>query len=169
MKIKLLFVLTIFLSCLSCTDPQKEEQLNQRENQLSLKEKEFISKEADYKSLLLMRDSLEHATDTAMVEIVPANIIGKWNGKMICTDSNCSDYVINDQRNDIWEFTSDKVRIINKSGMIKNYWVKNMGTELKLTPEEVTNNSSSTTLKIPIENLNRIKGIMTVLRNFLWI
>ena len=159
MKIKLLFILMIVLTCFSCQDSQKEVQLNEREYQLSIKEKEFTTKEADYKSLLLMRDSLKQAVDTAIVEIIPANLIGKWNGKMVCTDSNCSDYVINDQRNDIWDFTEGKVKIINKNGMTKNYLVKNLGTELKLTPEEESNNSSTTTLKIPTGVSTRIKGV----------
>ena len=148
----------------SCTDQAKDDQLKAREETLLLKEKEFSAKEKDYESLKAMRDSLQNSVysiDTVIVRKIPENIIGKWNGKMICTDSNCSEHVIGDLRNDIWEFSEEGVKISNKSGGEKLYNAKYSGSEIKLTSE---NNSATTTtqsvitLQLSEEKAGRIKG-----------
>lgn len=139
----------------SCDNPDKDNQLKQREMNLLTKEQEFAAKEQDYESLKALRDSLEHATDTIAATKIPANIIGKWNGKMICTESNCSENVIGDQRNDIWEFSETGVTIINKSGGERTYRAKYTDTEIKLTSE---NNISTITLQLSDERTGRIKG-----------
>ena len=156
MKFFLLFFLSLTLTLTSCTDTTKEEQLKKREALLLTKEQEFLVIEKDYESLKAMRDSLRQSTDTIVAAVkIPQHIIGKWNGKMICTESNCSEHVIGDLRNDIWEFSEDAVKIINKSGDERIYSVNYSGAEIRLTSE---NSLSSITLQIAEDKLDRIKG-----------
>ena len=155
MKFLLIFIFSCSIMLTSCDNPEKDNQLKQREINLLTKEQEFAAKEQDYESLKAMRDSLEQVTDSVVIIKIPQNILGKWNGKMICTDSNCSENVIGDQRNDIWEFTEDGVKIINKSGGERTYTGKYTGSEIKLTSE---NNLSAITLQVSAENTGRIKG-----------
>ena len=154
MKVFLLLILSSLLTLTSCDKPEKDHSLKERELNLLSKEQEFAAKEKDYESLKAMRDSLQHVSDTTAVKI-PQNIIGKWNGKMICTDSNCSDNVIGDLRNDIWEFSEEGVKIINKSGGERLYSAKYTGSEIKLTSE---NNLSEINLQLSEEKVGRIKG-----------
>ena len=160
MKFLFIFFLGFTLMLISCTDQEKEDQLKKREETLLIKEQEFSVKEQEYESLKAMRDSLEHFSDTIAAIKIPENILGKYNGKMICTDSNCSEHVIGDLRNDIWEFYEDGVKITNKSGGEKIYFAKYSGSEIKLTSE--SNSTAATqsviTLQLSDENSTRIKG-----------
>ena len=160
MKFLLIFFLGFALTLTSCTDQEKDDQLKKREETLLVKEQEFSAKEQEYESLKAMRDSLEHFADTIVALKIPENILGKYNGKMICTESNCSEHVIGDSRNDIWEVSPEAVKIINKSGGEKIYLAKYSGSEIKLTSE--LNSPSTTqsiiTLQLPADNATRIKG-----------
>ena len=155
MKFLILFLSSVLLLLTSCKQSENTDQLKERETALLIKEKEFASKELEYESLKAMRDSLQHASNTIAVLKIPQNIIGKWNGKMICTDSNCSENVIGDQRNDFWEISQDSVKIINKSGGERRYAAKYTGSEIKLNSE---NNLSLITLQLSEEKIGRIKG-----------
>lgn len=161
MKSLLIFLFAFTLTLNSCNNPEQENHLKEREETLQMKEKEFAAKEQDYESLKMMRDSLEHIpADTMNAIKLPENILGKWNGKMICTDSNCSEHVIGDLRNDLWEFSENHLKITNKSGGEKIYTGIYNGSELKLTSE---NSSPSTTQSVIILQLSdqttgRIRG-----------
>jgi len=131
----------IFLSVLvifqSCNDGQKNQQLTERENALLEKEKLFATKESEYQSLLKMRDSIFSNTDSVeTIKKWPAEVFGSWTGKVICTESSCSDYVIGDQRIDTWEFDSDSTqlfsKIVNNNKLVRLYSGKFENNEVKL-------------------------------------
>ena len=151
----------------SCNDPKKDQELKQRELMLFNKEKAFAEKEQDYTRLKMMRDSLQSIPDTLIATQVPAKILGRWNGKMICTESNCSAYVIGDLRSDIWEITKDSVKIINKSGGTRMYSSRVDGSELKLNSDKnlLPNNKYEITLQLPVESMDRIKGNREIIRD----
>lgn len=127
--------MTKYLSCLiiiglflmiSCDDTKREEELIQRERNLSLKESQFAEKEAEYLALLQMRDSLNSAQDSTVYLNWPDSISGIWSSKVVCTESNCNDYVIGDQRVDNWEFAQDSTGLItrvlnNKNEIVRTY------------------------------------------------
>lgn len=109
------FIILFFCIFLSgCHDDQKEQQLAQREKALAEKEKEFAMKEADYYSLIRMRDSLATKKDTIIIQRWPETIAGLWNAKSVCRESNCSEYVIGDQRANLWEFISDSTGLLTR-------------------------------------------------------
>ena len=113
---KYLFPVLLLTSFLlnSCDFSKKTEELDLRESKLLEKEKAFALKEADYQSLIKMRDSLYTKKDSVETIALPQNVIGKWNGKIICTDSNCPENMIGDVRNDTWEFIQDGQNISAK-------------------------------------------------------
>src|SRR5690606_38864677 len=151
----------LFGLLLGCTDDQKEQNLLQREQKLSEKETKFEAKEAEYKSLLALRDSLENSVPaTPAVEELPAEIIGKWSGKMICTESSCTDNVIGDQRTDVWEFFANGLKMTNKTGGERDFTANIVGDELKLVSEESSNitNRSEITLSLTDLQNGRMKG-----------
>ncbi|WP_027376957.1 hypothetical protein [Kaistella palustris] len=166
MKFPLLIFLCALLFLASCENPEKEDQLQQREQNLLLREQQFAAKQQDYEDLKAMRDSIKNIPDTLSAVQLPDMILGKYNGKMICTDSDCSEHVIGDLRNDIWEILPTGVRITNKSGGDKFYTGKVTDSELKLKSEETagTAASSEITLQITDPNLSRIKGVRELKR-----
>lgn len=99
---------SLILLVLSCNDSSK---LQQREQDLAEKERRFAEKEAEYQTLIKMRDSIISKKDTILTDNNwPAAIAGKWNGKVTCRESNCTDYVVGDIRTDTWEFVSDSLK-----------------------------------------------------------
>lgn len=123
---KILFCVTLMCFALGCRGRQEEERLAQREQALLEREKAFAAKEADYLSLLRLRDSLLSQKDTAIVPLSwPEVVAGTWNSKVICQESNCTDYVIGDQRSDTWEFASDSsglfTRVMNGKQLVRTF------------------------------------------------
>lgn len=107
-----LFAAALF--CAGCRNNAKEDELNKREQALLEKENQFALKDADYQSLLKMRDSLLARKDTILTPAWPPQFKGLWNSKVVCTESNCSDYIVGDQRSDLWQFDSDSSQMVTK-------------------------------------------------------
>lgn len=106
----------ISVLCLfSCNDLERQKELDQRETVLLEKEKAFAQKESEYQSLIKMRDSLFAKKDTVIYQSWPSSFAGVWNSKVVCIESNCSDYVIGDIRTDQWEFDSDSTQLVVKT------------------------------------------------------
>lgn len=134
---KLLFLLSVPVLIFSCKENEREKQLDAREKILSEKENLFAQKESEFQALLKMRDSLFVKTkDSVIPPTWPAEILGKWNGKVICTESTCSDYVIGDQRTDVWEFVNDSlqtsVNVYSNNNLVRTYVGKLENNEIKL-------------------------------------
>ena len=108
------FILSV-ICLLSCNDLERQKELEQRENILLEKEKAFAQKESEYQSLIKMRDSVFAKKDTVVYQSWPSNFLGTWNSKVVCIESNCSDYVIGDIRTDQWEFDSDSTQLVVKT------------------------------------------------------
>lgn len=127
----------------------KQLELQKRDSLLTVKEKEFALKAADYKSLLELRDSLTAIKDSVAVNPLPVDITGNWTGKIVCTYSNCTDYVVGDVRTDEWNLSVDDGKIaaknINKTGVIRMYTGEYDGTRILLasqnTPDAPVNRS----------------------------
>lgn len=155
-------LLLLFALGISCSPSEKEKDITIREKALLTKELEFNAKEAEYLNLVAMRDSLQNAQiEKSSAATVPAEILGMWNGKMVCMESTCAEHVIGDQRTDIWEFTNEGLRMVNKSGGERLFTAKVEGTQLRLNSEESPNinNSTEITLDLTISENGRLKGV----------
>lgn len=163
MRYTTILFLSCFLFITSCDNPEKENQLNQRESELLTREQELVAKQQEFAKLEALRDSIENLTDSANFTKIPDAIIGKYNGKMICTESDCSENVLGDQRNDIWEISADGVKITNKTGGEKFYNGEYSNMEIKLKSDQNAS-SSQITLQMPEPLATRIKGIRELKR-----
>lgn len=171
MAFKRLLLPIIILSFYSCSN-KKEQELILRENALLEREKQFQDKEAEYDYLLKMKDSLQSVSkvkDTvSKVQEWPDSIKIKWNSKMVCRESNCSNYVIGDQRNEIWEFLSDSTGMY--SNVLSNNEIKRVFTGQYLENKIVLDSAKETSVKNKIKvsvvlddiKKNIIKGTQTV-------
>lgn len=120
----LIIIGLVFLT--ACNDSQREEKLIEREKAVAQKELQFAEKETEYLVLIKMRDSLNSIIDSTAYKTWPEEIAGFWSSKVICTESNCNDYVIGDQRVDTWEFIQDSTGMItrvlnNKNEIVRTY------------------------------------------------
>lgn len=167
-KLFLLFFVSIIFSCSN----KKEQELILRENALLEREKQFQDKEAEYDKLLKFKDSLLSVStikDTLpKAKEWPDSLKIKWNSKMICKESNCSNYVIGDQRNEIWEFTSDSTGMY--TNVISNNEIKRVFTgqylESKIVLDSAKETSSKNKIKVSVIlddiKKNIIKGTQTI-------
>ncbi|AWK06667.1 hypothetical protein HYN56_21510 [Flavobacterium crocinum] len=167
-KLFLLFFVSVLFSCSN----KKEQELILRENALLEREKQFQDKEAEYDKLLKFKDSLLSVStikDTLQkAKEWPDSLKIRWNSKMICKESNCSNYVIGDQRNEIWEFTSDSVGMY--TNVISNNEIKRVFTgqylENKIVLDSAKETSSKNKIKVSVVlddiKKNIIKGTQTI-------
>jgi len=164
----LLIFLLLFLA--NCDNKDKANDLALREQQLLDKEKTFAQKEAEYQSLLKMRDSIFNKQHSDSVKIVkwPDEIAGAWTGKVICTESNCSDYVVGDQRTDTWEFASDSTqlfsKIINNNNLVRLYTGKFENNEVKLNFKTDSTAKKQVDMNVLLNDISdtKMKGVRTI-------
>ncbi|MGL6127480.1 hypothetical protein [Chryseobacterium artocarpi] len=161
-------LLTASVLLVSCDYKEKEKNLTDREKQLLEKEKIFAKKESEYQSLLKMRDSIFTKKDSVKVAVWPAEISGAWNGKVICTESNCSDYAVGDQRTDLWEFDNDSTqpitKIINNNNLVRLYSGKFENNEIKLSFKTDSTAKKNVEMSVLLNDIsdNKIKGTRTI-------
>lgn len=164
----LLIFLLLFL--INCDKKDKANDLALREQQLLDKEKTFAQKEAEYKSLLKMRDSIFSKQHSDSIKIIkwPDEIAGFWIGKVICTESNCSDYVVGDQRTDTWEFASDSIqlfsKIINNNNLVRLYSGKFENNEVKLNFKTDSTAKKQVDMNVLLNDISdtKMKGVRTI-------
>lgn len=170
MRLKHLTTIILISFCfVACNDQKREQALDKREQALIVKEMKFAAKAAEYQSLLQMRDSLlSKKTDTPAVQKWPPGIPGNWNGKILCSESNCSDYVVGDQRSDTWVFASDSTsiftKIINSGKLLRVYTASADSTQIKLHYKTDSTATRKVDIKIvlsPAGN-NLLKGTQTI-------
>jgi hypothetical protein len=171
LKNSLLLPLLFFL--FSCND-KKSDAVTERERAITQRELEFEDKVADYEKLVKMRDSLlartnkQVVSDTLVNKSWPDSLDAEWNSKMVCRESNCSNYVIGDQRNELWRFYSDSTgvstKVFNNNKLIRVYRAVTKGDFIKMT--FVTDSTSKNKVKIEvlIDDVNKkvIKGTQTI-------
>jgi len=165
-----LILLCFFIFCLNCSDKAKEQQIAKRELQLLDKEKSFAEKESDYQSLLKMRDSiLSRKTDSVkLISEWPEEVLGTWTGTVVCTESNCTDYVVGDQRVDNWEFDNNSkplvCKIINNNKLVRLYSGKYENSEIHLQYKTDSTADKSVEMNVVLNEISstRIRGTRTV-------
>lgn len=135
--LKVVLLMLLFSAC----NNDKETELQNRERELKLRELKVMAIEADYKALLKMRDSLELATNIASDSVIvpktwPLPLQRVWNSKMICTASDCINYVIGDQRNEVWRFLSDStglyMNVTNNDKLVRIFKGKTVDDKIVL-------------------------------------
>lgn len=170
-KLPLLFILLLLI--ISC-DHKKEEGLDKRERLLKEREQEFETKEEDYKLLLKMRDSLftlkdkEFQKDTLTVKSWPDSLDVQWSSKMICRESDCSNYVIGDQRSEVWQFSSDSLgiftNVLNNDKLVRVYRADY--TDNKIVMYFATDSTAKNKVKmnVVLDDIKKkvIKGTQTI-------
>ncbi len=163
-----LFVVSL-LVLNSCDFNKKNAELMLREEKLLEKEKAFSLKESEYQNLIKMRDSLLARKDSLQTFAIPEHILGRWSGKMICTESNCPENVIGDTRTDTWEFSENgsviSAKVTNKTGNARIYTGKYNGSEIHFKFISDSTATNKTEINIVLNDLqeNKIKGFRDVI------
>ncbi|SFQ52075.1 hypothetical protein SAMN05444277_11716 [Parafilimonas terrae] len=162
-----LFFIAIFFMA-GCRDDVREQELNKREQILLEKENQFALREADYQSLLKMRDSLLAKKDTIAPPGWPTQIEGLWNSKVVCTESNCSDYIVGDQRSDLWDFSSDSsqmvTKVISNNKLVRIYLAEYSNNQINLDFSTDSTAPKKVTMHVLLNETapDKLKGTRTI-------
>ena len=139
-----------------------------------MREQEFETKEADYNQLLKMRDSLfalkdkKVLNDTLVAKTWPDSLGVQWSSKMVCRESNCSNYVIGDQRSEVWQFSSDSLgifaNVLNNDKLVRVYRADY--TDNKIVMHFATDSTAKSKVKmnVVLDDVKKkvIKGTQTI-------
>lgn len=166
-----IFFILIFAvgSLVSCQNNVQKQALDEREAILREKERLFASKEAEYRSLVKLRDSINKQKDSLkQIANWPDEIKGQWNSKIVCTASDCNDYVIGDVRNDIWEFAQDStklyVKVLNKNKLVRIYHANYANNQILLHYSTDSTAQKVVEMNVRLQEFqpNRIRGTRSV-------
>jgi hypothetical protein len=170
-KLPLLFILLLLL--ISCEN-KKEQGLAERERLLKAREQEFEIKVADYKQLAKMRDSLfaqrdkEVKNDSLVIKTWPDSLSKQWSSKMVCRESNCSNYVIGDQRSEVWQFSSDSLgifaNVLNDDKLVRVYRANYIDNKIVMNFATDSTAKSKVKMNVVLDDVDTkvIKGTQTI-------
>jgi hypothetical protein len=120
MKSLTLIILVFAAALQSCGDKEREAQLSKREQLTAEKEQSLMQWE---QRLTLLENELEEKLrkqqqdSTSVTDSLQAlPVIGKWNVKMRCTETNCSGSAIGDSKTETWEIAYQ-----NKGVVVSSY------------------------------------------------
>lgn len=167
---KILYLLLFALCQQGCGDKEREEALSKREQALQERERKAELLEAEYQFLLKMRDSLLISGDSTvqLPAAWPASIAGSWQSKIVCVASACTDYVVGDQRADIWEFAEGSaglmVKAVNSNKLVRVYAASFDNNTISLRFATDTAQPRQVVMNVVLSEItdSRIKGVRSV-------
>lgn len=172
-KFPFIYLFFIALTLIGCKDKEFEQRLVEKEKDLNLREAAVLQNENELASLRQFKDSLEQLnqpTDSIIAFTEwPDSLQGNWSSKVICTKSDCADYVVGDQRIDQWKFTQDSTRISvevfnQKNDVVRTYQAEFDEKEIKLSFKTDASSTKNVEMEILLNSFkkDRMSGTRTV-------
>lgn len=161
----------LFLS--GCHQDTKEQEIAAREKAVERREERMALREDDYRALVEMRDSLQarrsgEADTTLTSSDWPDSVRGDWSSRMVCQSSRCANYVIGDQRNELWRFYSDSagsyVQVVNNDEYIRVFEGRYHEQKITLNIRRDSILGNKTAMRVELDDLdpNMIKGSLVI-------
>lgn len=163
-------LLFLILSISGCGLDERKKELDKRESGITERERMVIMKE---KELQLLEDSLRRniaVKDSSLVVSdssslpLPDSLSGAWDVNMLCTKTNCSGFAVGDTRKETWIFIKRdeavSVQAMQGEKLIRVYvgTFKGDGFQLSVPPTATDSLSSSMTVSLKLEGVNRLSG-----------
>ncbi len=169
MKKNITFLLLILISS-GCGLEEHKKKLDERESRIAerermviLKEKELQLFEDSLKRNIILKDSSLLLSDSSS-SALPDSLSGAWDVTMLCTKTNCGGFAVGDTRKETWLFIKRdeavSVRAMQGEKLIRVYvgTFKGNGFQLSVPPTAADSLSSSMTVNLSIENINKLSG-----------
>ncbi len=149
------FLVFALLALSGCDFNEREQRIQEKEKQLSIKEAELHTRE---QALLLKEQELtakqkeldSTAQDTTF--IYHPEIIGRWNVRMECTETNCPGSAIGDTRTEQWDISyQDRIVIakaLSNNKLTRIYSGDFTGNSLELISQSTEENSEDATIMV---------------------
>lgn len=159
----------------SCDQGKRERQIAEREKAVERREQRIALLEDDYRALLKMKDSLEtsvlertDSTSTFNDIDWPDRVQGDWNSRMVCRSSRCANYVIGDQRNELWRFYADAtgsyVQVVNNNAPTRVFSGEYAGKKIILEGLRDSTVKSNITMRVELDDIGAtvMRGVQVV-------
>lgn len=165
--------LILALVFFGCKDKEFEQRLLKKEKELNLRETAILESENELATLRQFKDSLEQLNQPVDSLVTytewPDSLQGIWSSKVICAKSDCTDYLVGDQRSDQWKFTQDSTRIMvevfnQKNEMVRVYNAEFDEKEIKLNFQTDPTSTKHVEMEILLNSFkkNRMSGTRTI-------
>lgn len=143
----------------------KEQELILREQQLSLREQDLTSREEKLQHAMHLMDSTQNVKDS--IGVYNESLVGSWNVKMLCTETNCVGSAIGDVKVEKWligyENNQIVAKVFAKKSLVRIYNGYYTGSTLKLSQIDT---SSATEMQIELsqdeKDLKKLKGTRSI-------
>lgn len=116
---------------------QKEQELAKREEALRIREEELLSKHR--------RDS----TQQDSTQVRNANLLGRWEVKMVCRETSCPGSAIGDTKSELWDIAFQQGQVVatalENNLVVRTYTGKYTNNVLELTETVVRSSESPAT------------------------
>ncbi|MCH5718765.1 hypothetical protein [Niabella hibiscisoli] len=142
---------------------ERELRIADRERMVILREKELQLFEDSLKRNIAIRDSSLLLTDSSSLPL-PDSLSGSWDVTMLCTKTNCTGFAVGDTRKETWLFIKRdevvSVRAMQGDKLIRVYVgaFNGEGFQLSVPPTATDSLSSSMTVSLKVEGLNKLSG-----------
>ena len=110
--LKVVFLLPVFM-LLGCDMRMREKELEKRRDSLNQQEKQllFLKSQLELKSAEL--EAKEQRLDSMLKKTAPVDsalpkqlfLVGRWNVKMVCTETTCPGSAVGDNKTEIWDIS----------------------------------------------------------------
>ncbi|MDB5263618.1 MAG: hypothetical protein JWQ14_2901 [Adhaeribacter sp.] len=89
---------------------QREKALLEKENILQLKEAELANREQQLKKAT-PPDTINQPT----VDVINPALVGRWNARMMCTETTCTGSAVGDTKTETWEISYQDGQVVAKA------------------------------------------------------
>lgn len=166
--------LAVFVLCMAgCDIRQREEVLQQREAALNEKEQQLLVKEKTLQvkeeALLRREQRLDSTLKTDTTHLVNPALVGRWEVKMVATETTCPGSAVGDTKTETWDFAYQGniivVKAIVSEKLVRVYTGFYTGNTIELV-EEVTNSqvTSKMVIRLRIVDDTHMEGQREIVR-----
>ncbi len=169
----LLFFIPVLFSC----DLRvREQNIERRADSIDQKEQRLLFFENQLNARQTTMDEKERTLDSLLKKYIPPDslsakmpfLIGRWNVKMVCTETTCAGSAVGDNKTEVWELSYQDNAIIAKA-MVSNQIVRvysgaARGNELLLTAQqESASAAANITVSLLFKNDTEMEGIRKII------
>jgi hypothetical protein len=175
-RLQVIFLLPAFI-LLGCDLRVREKELERRADSINQKEQQLLvlKNQLDLKSQAL--DTKEHVLDSLLKKTAPPDtalsqqlfLVGRWNVKMVCTETTCPGSAVGDNKTEIWDLSYQNNMVIAQAfvnnKMVRLYSGTATENELVLTAQqESESNGTNISANLRIINETTLEGERKIIR-----
>lgn len=148
---------------------KKAADLSKKEQELLLKEEMLNQKEKELTEWELRTDSSFLGISLDTTGKINPELVGKWNARMVCTETNCEGSAVGDSKTDKWDISyignTLVARVLEDRSSARIYTGKLINDVIELVAiKDIRAQGTRMNVRLQITNTNELKGERTIVR-----